>query len=310
LNINDNSGLNTDYWISKLKLVEVKGNVFNDISGNCILDSLELNLSSINFVVNPGNQIVTSNSYGEWYIDSLSTGTYTITIDTTNLNWTPTCPITQSFTVTNPNTFTAGPNFGLISTNPCSDPDVSIYAPFLRPCLPNQMIYVNACNQTTATGALNASYVDVELDPLMTVTGSSFPYTNQGNNIYRFQTGTLNPGQCVNFNISTTISSPAVSCADLLGLTLCMDANLYPVQLCALDTIPSDTISNDGTGGTLNGFPQRCNLPWDQSSLSVEGWCQGDSVYLPIQANQAVETWNVTHLCGLRLMELLHTQTP
>jgi uncharacterized repeat protein (TIGR01451 family) len=277
LNINDNSGLNTDYWISKLKLVEVKGNVFNDISGNCILDSLELNLSSINFVVNPGNQIVTSNSYGEWYIDSLSTGTYTITIDTTNLNWTPTCPITQSFTVTNPNGFTDGPNFGLISTNPCSDPDVSIYAPFLRRCLSNQKVYVSACNQATATGVLNTSYVDVELDPFMIVTSASLPYTALGNNVFRFQTGNLNPGQCVDFNITTTIS-----CNAMLGQTLCMDANLFPVQSCALDTVPSDPIVNDGTGGTLNGFPQTCTLPWDQSSLSVDGWCANDSIYFTI----------------------------
>jgi uncharacterized repeat protein (TIGR01451 family) len=86
----------------------------------------------------------------------------------------------------------------------------------------------------------------------------------------------------VNFNIATTISSPTVSCAGLLGLTLCMDANLYPVQSCALDTIPSDPIVENGTGGTLNGFPQPCSLPWDQSSLSVDGWCQGDSVYFSI----------------------------
>jgi uncharacterized repeat protein (TIGR01451 family) len=278
---NSFGGGTNDAFFVKFNQPKVNGYVWQDINGNCIKEFSEIGIDNvINLIIQPGN-IICQTIGGIWSVDSLPSGNYTITIDTT-LNWIPTCPITQSFTVTNPNGFTVGPDFGLISTNPCSDPDVSIYAPFLRPCLPNQMIYVNACNQTTATGALNASYVDVELDPLMTVTGSSFPYTNQGNNIYRFQTGTLNPGQCVNFNISTTISSSAVSCAYLLGLTLCMDANLYPVQLCALDTIPSDTISNDGTGGTLNGFPQRCNLPWDQSSLSVDGWCQGDSVYFSI----------------------------
>ena len=136
----------------------------------------------------------------------------------------------------------------------------------------------NCSIRTTATGALNASYVDVELNPLMTVTASSLPYTAQGNNIYRFQTGNLNPGQCASFNITTTISCNAV-----LGQTLCMDANLYPVQSCTLDTIPSNPPSGGGgTGGTLGGFPQPCTLPWDQSSLSVDGWCQNDSIYFTV----------------------------
>jgi len=61
-----------------------------------------------------------------------------------------------------------------------------------------------------------------------------------------------------------------------------MDANLYPVESCVLDDTPSDPIINDGIGGTLSGFPQQCTLPWDQSSLSVDGWCQGDSIYFSI----------------------------
>jgi uncharacterized repeat protein (TIGR01451 family) len=256
------------------------GLVFYDYNENCVKDYLDFGVENVMVTIQPGNYVSTTNQGGFWLVDSLPYGNYTITIDTTNLHWNLTCPITQSFTIDANNQ--AIPNFGFIDSYPCTDPDVSIYAPFLRPCIPNQMIYVSACNQATATGILNASYVDVELDPLMTVTGSSLSYTNQGNNVYRFQIGDLYPGQCVNFNIATTISSPTIGCAGLLGLTLCMDANLYPVQSCALDTIPSDPIINDGTGGTLNGFPQPCTLPWDQSSLSVDGWCQGDSVYFSI----------------------------
>jgi uncharacterized repeat protein (TIGR01451 family) len=263
----------------------ISGSVFLDNNSNCSIDFFESGQQNYNIAIEPGGYIATTGPGGFWYIDELTNGNYTATIDTTNLNWLPTCPITQSFTVTNPNVFTAGPDFGLISTNPCSDPSVSIYAPFLRPCLPNQMIYVQACNQTTATGILNASYVDVELDPLMTVTASSIPYTLQSANVYRFQTGNLNPGQCANFSISTFIGSPAVGCATLLGQTLCMDANLYPVQSCALDNTPSNPPSGGGGstgGGTLDGLPEPCTLPWDQSSLSVDGWCQNDTIYFTI----------------------------
>jgi uncharacterized repeat protein (TIGR01451 family) len=282
--ITSNNG-DYDAWIVKFRVPKISGSVFLDLNENCNRDNLEIGIVNYNLLVSPTNQIIGSDFNGNYWIDSLPAGEYTITVDTTNLNWLPTCPITQSFTVTNPNVFTAGPDFGLISTNPCSDPSVSIYAPFLRPCLPNQMIYVQACNQTTATGILNASYVDVELDPLMTVTASSIPYTLQSANVYRFQTGNLNPGQCANFSISTTIGSPAVGCATLLGQTLCMDANLYPVQSCALDNTPSNPPSGGGGstgGGTLDGLPEPCTLPWDQSSLSVDGWCQNDTIYFTI----------------------------
>ena len=256
------------------------GLVFYDYNENCAKDYLDFGVENVLVTIQPGNYVSSTNQGGFWVVDTLPYGNYTITIDTTNLYWDLTCPITQNFTIDANNQF--APNFGLVDYNPCTDPDVSIYAPFLRPCLPNQMIYVSACNQPTATGILNSSYVDVELDPLISITSSSLPYIPQGNNVYRFQTGDIYPDQCVNFNISTNISSPTVSCAGLLGLTLCMEANLYPVQSCALDTFPSDPIINDGTGGTLNGFPQPCTLPWDQSSLSVDGWCANDSIYFTI----------------------------
>jgi len=248
--------------------------VFNDINQNCSLDG-EVGVSGINLCVQPGNLILSTDSTGVASLFNIPDGSYIVFLDTVNLNWSPTCSVSQSFQIING--VSSCISFGLINNNPCSNPDVSIHAPFLRRCFSNQKVYVTACNQATATGVLTASYVDVELDPLMNITASSLPYSSQGNNIIRFQTGNLNPGQCANFNITTTIS-----CNALLGQTLCMDANLYPAQSCALDAIPSDPIENDGTGGTLNGFPQACNLPWDQSSLSVDGWCEGDSVYFSI----------------------------
>jgi uncharacterized repeat protein (TIGR01451 family) len=256
------------------EIPSVNISVFNDLNQNCILES-ELGVNGINLYVQPGNLIITTNSSGVAAFSNLPDGSYTVILDTSNLNWSSTCGVSQSFQIINGIAGCIG--FGLSNNNPCTDPDVSIHAPFLRRCLSNQKVYVSACNQTSATGVLNSSYVDVELDQLMTVTSSSLPYTSQGNNVYRFQTGDIYPGQCVNFNITTTIS-----CNALLGQTLCMDANLYPVPSCALDTIPSDPVLNNGASGALNGFPQPCTLPWDQSSLSVDGWCQGDSVYFSI----------------------------
>jgi uncharacterized repeat protein (TIGR01451 family) len=137
---------------------------------------------------------------------------------------------------------------------------------------------VQACNDNAATTALESSYVIVTLDTLLTVNSASLPFTALGNNTYQFQTGSINPGQCVDFTLSTT-----VSCNATLGQTLCMNAELFPVENCALDTVPTgpnwDSIPSEGS---LGGLPQPCLGPWDQSSLSVNGWCQNDSIYFTV----------------------------
>lgn len=261
---------NSDVFISKNKTRGVYGFIYNDLNNNCNIDTLEFGLEGRLAVITPGNIIVETNSHGIWYLDSLPIGNYNITFDTTG-PWNATCPITLGFVVTDPKTLTVAPNFGLKSTQPCTQPDVSITAPFLRRCFSNQMVYVQACNQNIATGALNSAYIDVELDSLLTPTSSSLPYTNIANNQYRFNVGNINPGQCINFTINTT-----VSCAANLQQTLCMEASLFPADSCVFDTVPTPTLP-DGPGTVVP-----CTLPWDRSSLSVDGWCANDTVYFTI----------------------------
>jgi uncharacterized repeat protein (TIGR01451 family) len=253
-------------FILKLKQKGISGFVFNDLNQNCTREANEIGLIYHNVMINPGNIITQTNETGVWAIDSLPIGIYTATVDTSG-NWTATCPVSQTFTVTNPNVITYIPDFGFVSTQPCASPEVSVYMPFMRPCFSNQLVYVNACNQYIATGALNSTYVDVELDSLIIPDSASIAYTNLGNNTYRFQVGILYPGQCVNFTINCT-----VSCYADLGQTLCMQANLYPADSCVFDTIP-----NPYPGGVTP-----CTLPWDHSSLLVEGYCQNDSIYFVV----------------------------
>jgi uncharacterized repeat protein (TIGR01451 family) len=275
---NSYNGGSSDAFLVKFRQPKINGKVWIDFNTNCQVDTLENNsINGIGFLIQPGN-FITQSINGWWSLDSLSPGSYTVTIDTTNIGWTITCPISQSFIVSNPNSFTSAPNFGLISNFPCSQPDVTIFSPSLRICFSNQIIYVSACNDLTATSALDSSFVVVTLDPLLTVNSASLPFTALGNNAFQFQTGTLNPGQCVNLTLSTT-----VSCNATLGQTLCMNAELFPVENCVLDTLPTgpnwDSIPNEGT---LNGLPQLCLGLWDQSSLSVDGWCQNDSIYFTV----------------------------
>lgn len=270
VDFNPNSGImnltGSGNYNFKLNQKGITGYLFNDFNHNCNRDSLELGIQNYIVKINLGNIIAQTNESGVWVIDSLPIGTYTATLDTSG-NWLPTCPVTQTFTVTNPNEITYVPDFGLVSTQPCASPDVSINMPFMRPCFSNQKVYVNACNQYIATGALDSAYVDVEFDSLITPQSASLAYTSLGNNTSRFLLGNLNPGQCKNFTIDCQVSCDAV-----LGQTLCVEANLYPADSCVFDTIPSP----------FPGDFTPCTLPWDKSSLSVKGWCQNDSIYFSV----------------------------
>ena len=271
-------GGNYDAFLVKFQQSKINGYVWLDVNANCAKEGIEtIMIDGVNLTIQPGNYICQTIN-GIWSIDSLPIGTYTATIDTTNLNWITTCPISQTFTVSNPNAFTDGPNFGMIGTHPCSSPEITIIAPSLTRCFSNQIVYVQACNDNAATTPLDSSYVIVTLDTLLTVNSASLPFTALGNNVFQFQTGTLNPGQCVDFTLSTT-----VSCNATLGQTLCMNAELFPVENCALDTLPSGpNWENIPSEGALGGLPQPCLGPWDQSSLSVDGWCQNDSIYFTV----------------------------
>ena len=246
------------------KLKGVQGLVFNDINQNCIKEEPGV-VEGILGIIQPGNIIVQTGSSGTWYLDSLPIGNYSITYDTTG-NWVATCPNPVSFTVTGPNDLIQM-HFGMVNTNPCSEPNISIHMPFIRPGFSNQKVYVSACNDITATGTLNAASVVVSLDELITVNTASLSYTDLGNNTFSFDIGNLDPGECVNFTISTTLSGSAV-----LGRTLCIEAELFPLDSCALDSIPAPV--------PPDFIP--CSLPWDKSSISVEGECINDSIVFTI----------------------------
>ena len=243
------------------------GLIWQDLNNNCIKESSEQGyVNGINLLINPGNIVVQSNA-GEYYVDSLPVGTYSITVDTTNFNWILTCPVTQTFSVIHPDSTVIVPNFGFISASPCPSPVISLEMPTIRRGNTNQSIYVQACNEWTATEILDSAYAIITVPAQITVQNASLPYTALGNNRFKVELGDINPGQCIYFNLSTTVSLQAVA-----NQTLCMSAELFPQAACVFDTILTPYQNNPSASVTP------CTLPWDQSSLRVEGSCVGDSV--------------------------------
>ena len=243
----------------------VRGNIFHDINENCVNDFGDFGLSSRYLIINPGNIISQSDANGFFFVDSLIFDSYSITLDTSSY-FINTCASPLNFIVNGTMQDSIFRYIGLKNNSPCPVPTISIHMPIMRPCS-SQDIYVRACNLSTTSWPVSNAYVEITLDSLLTPTSSSIPFTSLGSNSYSFDIGTLNPGQCIDFIINTT-----VSCNAILGQTLCMQANLYPADSCVFDTTPTPII----------GGVQPCTLPWDKSSLSVNGWCQNDSIYFTV----------------------------
>ncbi|PLX08731.1 MAG: hypothetical protein C0596_05360 [Marinilabiliales bacterium] len=248
----------------------VQGQIYNDINQNCSIDDFEHGIGSYIVEIMPGNITISTNSYGIYSIDSLPEGTYYVTVDTTNQNLNPTCPVTQELIISNSQSVTYAPSFGFYSDQACSDPSISVYAPILRRCFDYQELYVVAHNQYAATSYLEEAYVILELDELISINSSNIPFVELGNSEYRFDIGNVGPGQTISIALLVEVSCDAV-----LSQTLCMSAKLLPIDECALDN------STNIPGGATGDIPE-CTLPWDHSSLNVDGWCENDSIYFLI----------------------------
>lgn len=270
----------------KLSKQNIVGKVYHDLDQDCTLDSNEIGIPGRVLTLNPGNIIITSNQDGTWSLGSLPVGNYTISVDTTGY-WTAPCPPIQNFTVTTSDSITNVAPLGLFSTRPCPMPDVSIQALSLRPGFLDQKIYVQVCNQFIGTGEIDSAYILVELDSLMEVQSATLPYDSLGNNQYRVYINDLQPGDCTSFYFLFKLDSTAI-----LGQTLCINGLLYPIDSCALDTIPAPY-----PAGSVNS----CNSPWDQSSLAITAACLNDSIQFVISNNGLSGIGDMTCFAPMRL---------
>ncbi|MFM9949435.1 MAG: T9SS type A sorting domain-containing protein [Saprospiraceae bacterium] len=111
----------------------------------------------------------------------------------------------------------------------CHQLEVDLATPSLRRCF-NSNYAVNYCNYGAET-AENAT-IEVELDPFLSPTNSTLPWTSVSGNTYTFSLGDVPPGFCGTFYLNFV-----VGCHAVLGQTHCTAARIFPVSDC----IPSYT---------------------------------------------------------------------
>lgn len=111
---------------------------------------------------------------------------------------------------------------------------------------------ISYCNNGTID-AVNA-LVDVTLDDYLYVDSCTAFHVPNGNNLI-FPVGTVSPFTCHDFQIFATLDSTV-----MIGQTHCVEAYTYPDTLC----LP-------------------INPAWDQSSVTINAFCEYDSVKFKIQ---------------------------
>jgi uncharacterized repeat protein (TIGR01451 family) len=253
--------------------------IYNDYYQTC--SNTQIGVGGAIMQINPGNYVAVSDYFGDIFLCNLGLpdGTYTASIDPASFGWETNCSIEQVFNVVN-GAITEAPEFLVFNEDACPSPDITIVCPTIRRCSEHTWpITIQACNNPTATGPLVGAYAIADFDSGIIIETADVPFTALGNNSYQFEIGDLVPGQCINVNIEANFS-----CDLELEETLCMEASLYPVPECAQDTVIT---------------PGPCQLPWDHSSLHVEGWCDettGTVLFTVTNSGEAMQCSSEVHV--------------
>ncbi len=228
----------------------IEGHVLEDMDQNCQYNAGDTTLAGW-LIIAEGNDTLygTSDADGYYFIP-VPPGNYTVSVVPVNVFW-EACA--NDIAISLPNIDDSETVDFLMKRLPgCPLMSVDISTPILRRCFSNNIYHVEYCNYGVET-ATNA-YVDVTFDSFMELNNSSIPAIDLGNNIYRFEVGNIEPGECGNFWAAVYISCDAV-----LGQTHCTEALIFPDTTC----VPN-------------------NVDWSGASLLVTSECNADSIYFTI----------------------------
>lgn len=222
------------------------GHIFHDINGNCQFDNGEPGLEDWIVKIESPNftryAAATANGTFELLAD---TGTYKIQLFPPNDSWEPCEPFITLHVTSFSDTFAF--NIPVHANSLCPRNEVDIATPLLRRCAEN--IYtVRYCNSGTAP-SMNTS-IEVALDPYLSYVNSSIPFAQQNGNVFTFNVGTLDNGDCGSFTITTFLDCDNT----ITGQAHCANAHIFPDSFCNVSSL------------------------WDGSILTARATCDNDTI--------------------------------
>ena len=229
------------------------GAIADDANLGCTIDSAETRLQGhkVRF-----ENLVAGNIF---YAISDTGGMYAAIADSTQflVSILPSNPYWESCQTDTVADFSSGidsiqVDFPLQAVVECPFLEVDISTNILRRCF-NSTYHVRYCN--TGTALAEDAYVEVLLDPYMTLDTSSIPGADLGNDRWRFDIGDVPYGDCGNFWLRVYLDCDST----VPGQIHCVEAHIYPDSFC----LPSPL--------------------WSGANVDVKGVCNPDSVDLVIK---------------------------
>jgi hypothetical protein len=248
-------------------LTRVTGRVYLDVDSNCTFNTGDQGLQL--YGTSPylikiqrwGNSVfVLPDSNGNYDVP-LDTGTFFFSLINPASVLTPSCPDSGIISVTIPayGDTINGADLVLRPLFSCQRLSVWLTATRFRPCLPTQII-VNYFNEGSVIE--NNPEINLTLPPELINITTSTPFTILPGNVYNFLLPPLSIGESGSITVSAeVICNPAT----LLNATLCLDAEINPVDFCSFQ--PDST--------------------WDGSNIRVYSYCDNDSDVCFIIENDA-----------------------
>lgn len=196
----------------------ISGHIFIDNNTDCINNSGDTDFQYAMVTVNPGNRYGYADALGNYTINNLMYGTYTMSLNGGNSLYVPTCTtsIISNINAGTPNSFNNNFSGGLNST---TQPDMRVYASSnnIAPGFScSSYYYLNNMNNVNGTGLLKVTLPSSFIANIGNVTPSS--YTLSGDTvIWSFTNMTYSGGNnsySIEFIVplSTPLGSTFVSC--------------------------------------------------------------------------------------------------
>jgi uncharacterized repeat protein (TIGR01451 family) len=242
--IGQNADLADNQWIIRRELQQLdtligflSGSIWHDTTANCTLDTGEYLLSER--IVRATRQsdgwvlAAMTDNLGQYQM-ALDTGTWQLVAEPINWYW-GFCQDTQTVIISGVDTVQA--DFAAQIVLLCPLVEVELGTPLLRRCFENTY-YIEYQNNGSAVAV--EAYIDLEIDPYLSIISATSGYAVQTPQVYRFQLGDVTPGESGEIQVVLYLDCDST----IVGQTHCVTATVWPDTLC----VPTST---DWTGAKI-----------------------------------------------------------
>ncbi len=226
----------------------ISGNVYIDNNSDCIKNSGDNSYGYAPILVTPGNRNGYTDLQGNYNINDLPYGTYSVSINTTNTNISPSCTTTISTTINGTNPNSSNNDFSLI-LNSTTQPDmnVNIYSPGIVPGFTGHVYYtLTNFNNASGSGILKAILPNAFIPTIINVSPATYTVSGDTvlwnfNSIYYYSTTIFS----IDFvtPLSIPLGSVFTSCA--YAKTTVTDLNPANNDFCYQRTVTGSFDPND-----------------------------------------------------------------